>query len=397
MIFVFPVVLLAFHRLVDRPTAARGAVLGLALALAALACGYYGIFAGLAVAWGALWYLPGRMRSPGYWLALLTAVVVAAAVVGPVLVPYLELRSETGARQAINFSEMIEYSADWKAYLTSPAHAHAWLIALVGKGREVLFPGLVLTCGVFLLLFRVVRAGSHAVPDRQAVGFYATLAGIACWASFGPDAGLYRWLGESLPFMSFLRAPARLGVLVVFAMAVLAGCGLAAILPTRRRALVAAALTLVTAVEVSAAPWPLRPVPPVSEAHRMLAELPRGAVVEFQFPYQPAGLHEHARYMFRSMWHWQPLVNGYSDYIPPDFRQIAVPINGFPDPVSFRILKERQVRYVTIDLESYDPEAREVLFARFPPYRKYLRPLVETGDIWLYEIVEYPPDLPDAR
>src|SRR5262245_14279578 len=47
-----PFCLLAFHRLVDRPTAGRAAALGVALWLQALACAYYGIFAGLTVAFG---------------------------------------------------------------------------------------------------------------------------------------------------------------------------------------------------------------------------------------------------------------------------------------------------------------------------------------------------------
>jgi hypothetical protein len=398
MVFVFPVVLLAFHRFVDQPRVRRGAALGAALALAALACGYYGIFAGLAVAWGSAWFAPVHLRSRAYWLGLLTAVVVAAAVVAPVFAPYLELREEAGARRVLNYGEMVEYSADVRAYLTSPAHAHQWLISLVGMGREVLFPGFVVCLGTLAVAVRRRDGpGRTSRVNGRVVGFYVTLGALAAWASFGPDAGLYRWLGDTLPFMSFLRAPARFGIVVVFAMAVLAGFGFSALLPARRRSLAAAGLTLLAAAEVSAAPWPLRQVPPVSAAHEMLAMLPRGPVVEFHFPYRPAGLHEHARYMFRSMWHWQPLVNGYSDYIPPDFRDIMVPINGFPDPVSFRILREREVRYVTIDLETYDGEAREILLARFPPYRQYLRPLVETGDVWLYEVVGYPPDAVAAR
>jgi hypothetical protein len=138
-------------------------------------------------------------------------------------------------------------------------------------------------------------------------------------------------------------------------------------------------------------------VPPVPEAYRMLAELPRGPVVQFHFPYQPTDLHQHARYMFWSMWHWQPLVNGYSDYIPRDFREIMVPINGFPDAASFRILRERRVRYVTIDWDTYGPEAREILLARFPPFRGYLRPLLERDDVSLYEVVDYPGEATDVR
>ena len=44
-----PFSMLAFHRLANRPGIGRGVVLGLVLAVTALACGYYGLFAGLMV------------------------------------------------------------------------------------------------------------------------------------------------------------------------------------------------------------------------------------------------------------------------------------------------------------------------------------------------------------
>ena len=34
--------------------------------------------------------------------------------------------------------------------------------------------------------------------------------------------------------------------------------------------------------------------------------------------------------------------------------------------------------------------ARAVLEARFPPFMKYLKPIVADGDVWLYEITSYP-------
>jgi len=94
--------------------------------------------------------------------------------------------------------------------------------------------------------------------------------------------------------------------------------------------------------------------------------------------------------MFWSMWHWQPLVNGYSDFIPPDIQAEAIPLNGFPNDESFRLLRARGVRYVAIDWRTYNEPATEVMQGRFPPYAAYLRPLVTTGPVSLYEIVRWP-------
>ena len=405
MVFVFPVTMIAWHRFVERPGAKRGAVLGLALALAALSCGYYGIYAGLAIGLAAVWFAIGHPAQRQYWLGLAVALIVTAVIVGPVLRPYLDLRDRAGARQISLVDELRGYSADPRAYLTSPSHAHRWILDLVGRGNEVLFPGITLTVLVLagavtwrrrakdgeLKLGATDNAELKLGATYKVVWFYAVLGGLAFWASFGPDAGLYAWLNSALPFMSFMRAPARLGVVVVFSMAAIAGFVLARLLPVRRRAFIVATLVIVVAAEVSAAPWPLRTVPPLPAAYSKLRELPRAPVLELHFAYKWGVLFPHTLYMFWSAWHWYPLINGYSDYIPPDFMRIAVPINAFPDPASFEIARDRQIRYVLIHWNMYDDTGRAAIRARFGPYSDHIRLVHDGDDISLFEITSYPP------
>ncbi len=93
--------------------------------------------------------------------------------------------------------------------------------------------------------------------------------------------------------------------------------------------------------------------------------------------------------MVRSMTNWQPLVNGYSDFVPPDFEEMALPINGFPDAKSFAILRARGVRYVIVRLAEYR-QFRQQMVDRFPPYDRYLHQLTDDQDVRLYEIVSWP-------
>jgi hypothetical protein len=120
MVWVFPLVFLAFHRLVEAPGLWRGVVLGLSLVLAALSCGYYGIFAGLAVVFAALWFAFGHPHQRRYWTGLALAVVVSGALVAPVLRPYLELRSQAG-RQSRRSTRLLGESA--RLSLLAVAHA----------------------------------------------------------------------------------------------------------------------------------------------------------------------------------------------------------------------------------------------------------------------------------
>jgi hypothetical protein len=115
--------------------------------------------------------------------------------------------------------------------------------------------------------------------------------------------------------------------------------------------------------------------------------MPRAGTIVLHFPYRQGEWFPHVEHMFWSMWHWQPLVNGYSDYIPQDVIDLAIPVNSFPSEEAFGILKARDVRYVVIDWRTYNAAATAVMRARFPPFEQYLRPLHTTGEVYLYEIM----------
>jgi len=383
MIFGFPLLMLAFHSLIVRPRPMAGVWLGGALALTALACGYYGVFCcglfGLATLWWA-----GRSRN--YYLALGLAFVVTAALVMPVFVAYARARATEGAVRTMNVEELRNYSADVRTYLTSGTTLDGkWLGALYKPGdrlNEVLFPGIV----VIGLAAVGLVTGARAAHAKRVVWFYATMAALAVWASFGPDGGLYYLLMKTLPGISLLRTPNRLGVVVIFALAVIAGFGVRHL--ARGRAWLAPLLLGALVIELWA-PWPLHDMLPVPKAYTLLGNLPRGAVVELPFEYRRMEFHQHTKPMLMSTFHWQPLVNGYSDYIPPDFEAIAGPINEFPDRGSFDIMHARQVRYVIWKVREYGTFA-DALLARLPEYAAHLRLITDDRDVRLYEIVSWP-------
>ena len=379
MVFAFPLVFLALHYLVDAPGYGRAAALGAALAVAGLACAYYGIFIGLSLG---LVCLALAMRTPRYWISLAISLVVAAALTLPVVVPYLRARGATGITKTFSREEVQRYSATLATYATSPSISHQFF----NQGApESVFPGFVLLALAAVGLIAGLRsAGRH---ERRVTWTYLVLALVALWASFGPNLGIWSALSSVVPMMSMLRAPVRLGIVVVFALAILAGFGVRHL--SVRRPWLPWVLVAAVALELFV-PWPLRPAPPVARAYRLLAEAPRSAVVEMLFNYKRTEFFAHTRFMFNSTYHWQPLLNGYSDLIPPDFQEVAMLMTQFPDPASFAMLRERGVRYVVVHLDDYNEAAREALLARFPPYEKFMQRLTSDQDVWLYHIVEYP-------
>src|SRR5262249_7626912 len=143
--FGLPLSLLALHRLVDRPTLLRGGALSAALVVQGLACAYYGVFAGLTVGFGVIYYAisPGLWESARYWFAVLSAAALTVAVLWPFFSPYLTLQEDFGFTRTLDDAAL--YSADWRAWLASSAWAHRWMLPLLGHWNEVLFPGALTT------------------------------------------------------------------------------------------------------------------------------------------------------------------------------------------------------------------------------------------------------------
>ena len=394
-----PLAMLALHRLVDSPSPGRGAMLGLALAAQALACAYYGIFAGLMVGYGAVFLAVSR-RLWGvkrFWAALAIAVVTSIVVVLPFFLPYLTMQREEGFRRSL--ADAVRYSAPPASYLASPAHAHQWLIPIARRwgwrADEVLFPGLLaLTLGAagLAVTIRSRRALSGpTVADREAALLYASLGLVSAWASLGPPAGLYTAMFHAIPLFTFLRAPSRFGMIVAFTLAILAGFAVRRIVEMVRSQLTIAAAVLagVALLELNALPFPWERALTVPPAYGLLARMPRAPVAEFPFYGERVAFPLHAQYMVLSASHWMPLVNGYSDHIPQDFRDAAVVLDSFPSNDSFAVLQRRRVRYIGVHWNMYGPRAGEIR-KRLEPFSRHLRQLASDADMTLFEIVSFP-------
>jgi hypothetical protein len=390
-----PLSLLMLHRLADAPSLSRGLALGAMLALQALACAYYGIFAGLIVGYAALVFAwsRGHWRRRTYWLALAVGAAVSVVLVLPFFLPFLDVQASGFHRP---LEESRRYAANLPSYMASPAHAHQWLLDLsrrFGRWNEVLFPGFVAlvlgTIGVGL----TVRASRQSDDgDRLRLGetawLYGSLTVLTVWISLGPAAGLYSVLYHGLPLFSFLRAPSRIGVAVPLLLGIFAAIAVAR-LPRRAQIAAGIAAAAIAALELNVLPFPWDRARPIPRPYDMLAVMPRGPVAEFPFYGERVAYHLHAQYMLFSTRHWQPLVNGYSDHIPASFRTDADVLDSFPSTDSFGVLRRRRVRYVTVHWEMFGPR-REEIQERLRPFAPHLRELARDADMTLYEVVSFP-------
>jgi len=230
-----------------------------------------------------------------------------------------------------------------------------------------------------------------AMFHRSRPILYLVLAATAAWASFGPSAGLYRALYTLVPGVSGLRVPARFAIYVIFALAVLAGCGASAVLSrlrNRRRAAVAGGLAVVALAESFGGPvaYTRAPIEPPAIYRWLAAQEPPTAIVEL-----PLGagdrLHLNALYMLWSTWHFRPMVNGYCTFVPPSYRELTEKLRNFPEAVGVATLQRMGVRYVILHRDLYLRERAEALERRLdaqPGLRRVERTDAETA----YELVD---------
>jgi hypothetical protein len=398
-----PLSMLLMHRLVDSPSPARGALLGLGLAAQALSCAYYGIFAAMMVGLATIFYAWSRrlFRSPKYWTAIVIGAAVSIGIIAPFFIPYLEIQQETGFARTLDDARM--FAVNWRSYLASAARSHESMLpmleAMGGWGGDVLFPGFA------AILFAAVGVASVGVrgsvdpsavrsqQDRETVLLYILFAALGFWTSLGPDAGLYTLFYKAIPVFTFLRAPGRIGLVVMLALAVLAAYGVRAVLrrfTNRAQMAVVAVIACAAFVDLVQVPFDWRAAEPIPAPYRALAALPRGPVVEFPFYERRIDFHIHTRYMLNSTVHWQPLVNGYSDHIPAEFRTVAFRLASFPSHDAFNAMRQYRVRYVVIHRNRYDRASAESVGKRLQSYMQFLEPVADDGAVQIFEVIGFP-------
>jgi len=339
------------HRFVDQPTTRRAIGLGLSLTVTGLACAYYGIFIGLIVTIGVIWFAvtDGRWRSWHYWALSALAAAITVACITPFFLPYLDIQNDGFVRR---LEEARPYSTTGRAFLASAVLVHRWMLPLIEPWPDVLFPGFL---AIALSLGAVWLTWQHRTLERwRMVGFYLVVAVVSYWITMGPDGGLYTVLHHTLPVFSFLRAPIRMGVLVTLVTGILAALALTW-LGARVRAFRPAGLALIAiaVIESWVGPLELAKVPEVPAVYKRLARLPRAGVAEFPFYRGSNERFLNTDYMLMSTFHWQPILNGYSDHFPPDYFTSREALNSFPSRAAVDLMREKGVRWVVVHHNRY--------------------------------------------
>ena len=340
----------ALDRTVETGKRRYGVMTGGFIALQFMSSIYYGIFLASLLGFTAALSLLTQRRRP---LARATASLVLGAALGaalcvPYALPYLETRAAMGARAP---GEIGTYSARPPDYLLATPDNYLYGAHAPQRGRAErrLFPGI---ATVALAATTLVVKG----PSTRVIIYLLALV-AAFEMSLGVGGYTYPFLYEHVPGFDSLRAPARLGIFVLFFLGVLAAHGYAAIeqaLRPRLRTALAVVVCAILALEYWVAPLRLVPYandpPPL---YAWLAGQPRGLVAEFPMPAQNTLPGNDPYYAYMSTFHWMPTINGYSGYYPPAYLDRLPRLADFPNETATHELRRAGVTYVIVHRGAY--------------------------------------------
>ncbi len=329
---LLPLVLLALERFWVERTLRRALVLGVLLALQALASIYLGVILATLIGLLILLGVIAGLRAPDLG-RLAAGLALTGVLVSPVLVPYLKMRQHYGAEWSLAAVE--PHSLTLPSYVASGTRLYSDLTERhmdPELRRRPLFPGLApLALGI---------AGLASAPRRYRAA--ALLCGLAAIAlSLGPESALYRLMYENVILFRGLRGVFRFAVVPLLMLCALSGFALAG---RHRLALAALAFGLFEAVQV---PLKLTPYAGPSDAAKWLSGKPGVAV------FLPLTEGETARAMLDTIPHFPPLLNGYSSFTPPHYRWLPDLLETPLSEEALRLLRALDVRHVVAQ-ESLD-------------------------------------------
>jgi hypothetical protein len=264
---------------------------------------------------------------------------LAVAMALPLILPFRAVQPFRGDRPR---SEIEFFSARPSDYLRANKYSVMWRDRMLPPVPErALFPGVApIVLGVIAL-----------VPPLGAMPVIYAAGGLAAFdASRGFGGFLYPFLHRWLPGVQGLRAPARFSILVGLTLSILAGFGALRILRYCKPPALGWAVTGLLAAAILVDAWPALQLVPVwkeppplyellpSDRDVILAELPVVHDPAFNTPY-----------MYFSLWHWRPMINGYSGQIPRSYEVLVEDLVRFPRREPVATLRQRGVTHVMLN------------------------------------------------
>jgi hypothetical protein len=253
----------------------------------------------------------------------------------------------------------IPYLGATAAYSTEALQMNSEIVRICSQPAMKIVPVYVGLPELVLALAAMITFAKVRVDDDVSrvlgITFILVVALAVATGQEGFFAGAvapYDWLVSVVPGFSLFRCPLRFGIGFAFATSVLAGFGavhLLSLSPNRHRDPIAiGAVAIVAAIVLVRIQSPqANPIPTgssVAPVYHWLAEQEaEGALLELPFdrrtpPSDDRDLKSDALTMYFSTFHWLPLINGYTSYLPEAARVLRSYAEQLPEKEPLQVL-----------------------------------------------------------
>ncbi|MEO7270947.1 MAG: hypothetical protein ABIX28_17275, partial [Vicinamibacterales bacterium] len=344
MTYWMPLGLLALHRLWQTWRMRYAIALALCGVAELYSSMYYGVFFPLyaAAVLGTLIVI-----SRPEWRRVVAPVaaggLIAMVLAVPLARPYYAAAAVKGERDV---PTVTYYSAGASDYFR--AHPRSALYG--GRLLADEYPERALFPGVAALALSAVSLAPPLGVTRLAY-----VAGLitAFDLSRGLKGRTYGYLYEWLSPVRGMRVPARISAILAISLAVLAGCGARRLLAkprsARGRTVAFAALVGLVAIDLHPSLALVRVWPEPPSIYSGLAADATAVLAEIPFTSKVPDITDNIQYMYFSLWHWRPMINGYSGFTTPAYQQLLAEMADFPGPRALAAMRAHGVTHVSVN------------------------------------------------
>ena len=93
-----------------------------------------------------------------------------------------------------------------------------------------------------------------------------------------------------------------------------------------------------------------------ADVYRVLRRAEPGPIAELPLPKADSLPGFDPYFQAWSVWHWRPLLNGYSGFYASEYLQALADLEDFPDGRSIATLRSRNIRYIIVHRSFYTPD-----------------------------------------
>ncbi len=283
-----------------------------------------------------------------------------------------------------------------------------WGDVKILSAHRLMNPLIILGISLSLRIWLAFRRKSCPRPDIRTTilsqRFFLFTFLLAWLLAMGPAitlfdkkilTGPYSLLHDWVPGFQGLRAPSRMSMMMMMALALMGGWAIKTFIERPKTRWIKIGIPLLAGiligVDYASVPIPLARVPGVPQVPEIYSHIRTlssdTVLIELPMPQAPGDRSREALPMYYSIFHRKRLVNGYSGYHPPAYIIISESMEDFPSHQTFRLLRDLEVDAILVHMQGFRPKKGQQIQTRMRGFRQQVELRASAEGDFLYQLL----------